>query len=186
MSFFCSAGDQYSSSTHICRVQSQVWAFSFLLYYYVKLFIQSFYLSYQEAILKGVSVQQYKLFQSFLQEMCTKKLKINRVFSKSLLLIINFGIRFWSHYPDRIVCIFRFYNNLNDKRCQLTFFKLHNYQWSRSKDQQAYETSLNNKCTVFLIIYSSAHIQDDLTKLISETTCFRESLYKAFFVPFQL
>ena len=27
-----------------------------------------------------------KLFQSFLQEMCASKLKINRVFSKSLLL----------------------------------------------------------------------------------------------------
>jgi len=32
-----------------------------------------------------------KLFQSFLQEMCAQKLKMNRGFSKSLLLIITDG-----------------------------------------------------------------------------------------------
>jgi len=32
-----------------------------------------------------------KLFQSLLQEMCAQKLKINRVFSKSVLLIITDG-----------------------------------------------------------------------------------------------
>jgi len=45
-----------------------------------------------QLLLKGALVfSNKKLFQSFLQEICAKKLKINCVFSKCFLLIITDG-----------------------------------------------------------------------------------------------